>query len=1334
MPSYSPALDLILNLADKSSAGFLVLSGSQVIASPSASAASHRIVRADTRLARVRACVPNLSGERAFDDVDLAGKTVRFALGIPGEDPYCLATLDTPFPAADYQVTSRQSATAALPATKRITLDPAPYGGTWLLTLDDLDPIELPWNAEAAQILANTPALQYSIRRKAANAWEISGTEPGQDVAIAVDVSGLLVPVGVSGEIETNTQAVAAAFAALAAGTPPKEPKWLPVVREITIDGEPVFQDETPRVQLAREILNLTSLVPAPIPPSDYASLSALIAGKQPLSATLTLLAPLATTAPGRALLTKVDQAAILAYLSGQPLNAQLSAIALLVTAAYGRSLLTTSNPAAAKTLLLLDQVDNTSDADKPVSTAQAAADTTVADGAAAALASHAGLTNNPHGVIKAQVGLGSADNTSDADKPVSTAQTAAIQLVADDIADHSARTDNPHAVTKSQLGLGNVDNTSDASKPVSTAQAAADAAVASTAASALATHAGLTNNPHGVTKAQVGLGNADNTADASKPVSTAQAAADADVASTAASALATHAGLTNNPHGVTKAQVGLGNADNTADADKPVSTAQQTALDTKASLAGTNHFTGSNRFDAIQAFNLALDKLSDPGAPIVTPIGSDEGVTRSYKITALLIDGTETAAGPAGSSSHCDETLDGTNKVSLAWTAVPSAASYNVYRLENDGTSPATIGKIANVLTNAYVDTGAAGDGSVPPVRNSTGGVNGVLLHPYSTSSGVLYASKMGAMLDSNTAWGGGGGTDDTVVLQAAVDLLGILAPITGGTLDIDGAALISAPGLKVPSNVTLRCANKTSGVFMANGSNCHMVTNSNFTGTANPAEPSTGQRQRNISIIGGTWNHNFAGQSYHVGNNVANRGNCGMWFNGVDNLRLENVTIFDARVFCLMLTFPGRTDVIDYTAEYPVKRLTNNDTIHIWGPLYGDIYVRNLRAIRTCDDVFAFNLCESAEPGNGGTVFGGRAANDYRIHVDGAYLEDVDAIGRLDGSAASAGIVDIRGVVCRFSDAGGGTISFNFYGACKRFTFQDFDIEVPAGVPDGVPKGFAITSPRDGAEICIGPGHFRGDSSISTSSSQNNAFVTIILNDVATPAHKVVLDRVTASKPTPSRSGALVVVTGGATASQRALDQIQMLHCELAGTGFGFLYANDIGQSVVGTIETGNTNRLNGAQGSTGLMPLSVPDRDALSIAEARLLTGATVSVAHNTPRSIPFNTVDYDSAVLYDPTHPTRLTAKSRGTYSVRAHIPFAQNSTGVRDIHFRLTNAGGTLDFPPDLRPAMVGDVHYAHLGDEFRLNTGDFLEVRANQTSGGDLLISADAVFSMIRVR
>lgn len=47
---------------------------------------------------------------------------------------------------------------------------------------------------------------------------------------------------------------------------------------------------------------------------------------------------------------------------------------------------------------------------------------------------------------------------------------TAAVDVVAGDLQDHIEDVSNPHAVTKSQVGLGNVDNTSDADKPVSTA------------------------------------------------------------------------------------------------------------------------------------------------------------------------------------------------------------------------------------------------------------------------------------------------------------------------------------------------------------------------------------------------------------------------------------------------------------------------------------------------------------------------------------------------------------------------------------------------------------------------------------------------------------------------------------------------------------------------------------------------------------------------------------------------------------------------------------------------------------------------------------------------
>ena len=49
---------------------------------------------------------------------------------------------------------------------------------------------------------------------------------------------------------------------------------------------------------------------------------------------------------------------------------------------------------------------------------------------------------------------------------------------------------------------------------------------------------------------------------------------------------LTSHTSNTENPHSVTKAQVGLGNVDNTSDANKPISTATQTALNLKANSA----------------------------------------------------------------------------------------------------------------------------------------------------------------------------------------------------------------------------------------------------------------------------------------------------------------------------------------------------------------------------------------------------------------------------------------------------------------------------------------------------------------------------------------------------------------------------------------------------------------------------------------------------------------------------------------------------------------------------------------------------------------------------
>ena len=87
-------------------------------------------------------------------------------------------------------------------------------------------------------------------------------------------------------------------------------------------------------------------------------------------------------------------------------------------------------------------------------------------------------FTGTVSGITASMVGLGNVDNTSDADKPVSTATQSALDLKAP--LANPTFTGTVSGVTKAHVGLGDVDNTSDASKPVSTAtQTALDAKLA---------------------------------------------------------------------------------------------------------------------------------------------------------------------------------------------------------------------------------------------------------------------------------------------------------------------------------------------------------------------------------------------------------------------------------------------------------------------------------------------------------------------------------------------------------------------------------------------------------------------------------------------------------------------------------------------------------------------------------------------------------------------------------------------------------------------------------------------------------------------------------------
>ena len=185
--------------------------------------------------------------------------------------------------------------------------------------------------------------------------------------------------------------------------------------------------------------------------------------------------------------------------------------------------------------------------------------------------------------------------------------------------------------VTASMVGLGNVTNTSDTNKPVSTAQQTALNLKANLASPT------FTGTVSGVTKSHVGLANVDNTSDVNKPVSSAtttQLNLKAPIASPT---------FTGTVNGITKSMVGLPNVDNTSDANKPVSTAQQTALDGKAATSHT-HSTGSittGRFDDARiptAFLKVEGSLSrmigEDGFPPPTITADTTGAYVDYTVT----------------------------------------------------------------------------------------------------------------------------------------------------------------------------------------------------------------------------------------------------------------------------------------------------------------------------------------------------------------------------------------------------------------------------------------------------------------------------------------------------------------------------------------------------------------------------------------------------------------------------------------------------------------------------------------------------------------------------
>ena len=89
-----------------------------------------------------------------------------------------------------------------------------------------------------------------------------------------------------------------------------------------------------------------------------------------------------------------------------------------------------------------------------------------------------------------------------------------------------------------------------------------------------------------------------------------------------------THSTNTSNPHKVTKSQIGLGNVNNTSDANKPVSTAQQKAIDT--AYANANSYADQKIADLINGAPETLDTLKEVADAIESSKTVEEALNKA--------------------------------------------------------------------------------------------------------------------------------------------------------------------------------------------------------------------------------------------------------------------------------------------------------------------------------------------------------------------------------------------------------------------------------------------------------------------------------------------------------------------------------------------------------------------------------------------------------------------------------------------------------------------------------------------------------------------------------
>ncbi|BDB52207.1 hypothetical protein [Flavobacterium ammonificans] len=430
-------------------------------------------------------------------------------------------------------------------------------------------------------------------------------------------------------------------------------------------------------------------------------------------------------------------------------------------------------------------------------------------------------------GIVKGDLGLGNVDNTSDAAKPVSTATQTALNLKANavDLAAEVTRATAAETTLTTNLGAEvtrataaeatlttNVTSNATAIAAEVTRATAAETTLTTNLAAevtrATAAEATLTTN---VTANATAIAAETTRATAAEATLTTNLAAEVTRATAAEALKAPLASptFTGTVSGITQTMVGLSNVDNTSDANKPVSTATQTALDLKENLANkstdiTVDALSTDKYPSVKLIKDYVDASVSSGAPDATTVLKGKiklagDLTGTADLPTIATDAVTSAKIKDGEIATAD----------IATAAITYAKIQNVAADKVLGRVSANAGVVEEIATTGTGDVVRAtsptlvtpnlGTPSAAVLTSATGlplttGVTGILPGA-NGGTGVNNGTKT-ITLGGNFTTSGAFATTLTATAATTVTL-----PTTGTLATLDGTETLTNKTLTSPS-----------------------------------------------------------------------------------------------------------------------------------------------------------------------------------------------------------------------------------------------------------------------------------------------------------------------------------------------------------------------------------------------------------------------------------------------------------------------------------------------------------------------------------------------------